>query len=196
MHALVNIFMVTVDGCANGFPNMNLVTTKASRVPTNARVMTSGLSLLNTFTCRGTLTGLVLGVDVRTETSTRSLYPEVSLWRPREEGNLDEGFVKVPESGRTVRLTAANFSTSGAFDYPLDPPLNFRASDILAWEQPELAKSVVRMYASDGLVSSSSDDDNSRGSNPVLLLYPVTGELQLYTHLVDLFVMQHYFLVC
>ena len=170
------MYTIAVGGCVNGFPDMNLITTKASKT-TDRVQMTSGLSVLKRFTCRGTVTGLVLGVDVRTETSTRSLYPEVSLWRPRDVENLDEGLVRVQGSDRTVRLTAANFSTSGAFDYPLDPPITFRANDMLAWKQPELTKSVVRMYVAEESISSSSDDDSSQGSKPTLLLYPVTGEM-------------------
>ena len=150
---------------------MDLITAKASKTTSQVHT-TSGVSRVTMFTCSGTLTSLVLGVDVRTETRTRNLYPKVSLWRPRE----DDGFVKVSGSGRTVRLTAANFSTSGAFEYTLDSPLPFRVSDILCWEQPELAKSVVRMYAMERSVSSSSDDDSTRDPSAALL-YPVTGEL-------------------
>ena len=165
---------------------MNLITMRASKTTNQVHtlyIMSSGLSRLMAFTCRGTLTGLVLGVDVRTETNTRNLYPEVSLWRPRDVENLDEGFVKVQGSSRTVRITPSNFSTSGAFDYPLDPPLIFRNNNILAWKQPELAKSVVRMYAMDR--PSSSDDDNSQSSSTALFLYPVTSELQPCTHLIQ-----------
>ena len=169
--------MITVEGCANGFPDMNLIIKRASRATSQATATTSGLSLLNRFTCRGTLTGLVLGVDVRTETVDRNQYPEVALWRPIDD---DGGLVRVRGSNRTVRLTAANFSTSGVFDYPLDPPVNFLANDILSWQQPQHAKSVVRMYSinHDQQDFSSSDDDDPQGSSTALLLYPVAGEVQ------------------
>ena len=179
------------DGCASGFPDMNLITTKATKTASGAKPA-NGLSLLKPFSCRGKLTGLVLGVDVRTESETRYLYPKISLRRQKLSDDSDDtddtddsggSLVKVSGSQRTVRLTPGNISTSGAFDYPLDPPLDFRANDVLAWNQPDLEKSVVRMYTVNVLLISSSDDDDSPSFKSVLLLYPVTGKVEFYTHL-------------
>ena len=165
---------------------MKLITTKSLKSASVAKQADSGLSLLQPFTCSGTLTGLILGVDVRTESDTRNLYPNVFLLRQRSSGDSDVSddsddsggsLSKVPGSQRTVRLTPTNISTSGAFDYPLDPPLNFRTYDVLAWNQPALDKSVVRMYTVKvPFVSSSDDDDDSTGFKSALLLRPVTGE--------------------
>ena len=172
--------MTAAEGCANGFPDISVITAKASKTTNGAKLATS-LSLSRSFTCSGTLTGLVLGVDVRTETASRSLYPEVALWRPTDSDDDGGVYEKVHRSERMVKLTAANFSTSGAFDYLIDPPLDFRSNDVLGWDQPDLVDSVVRMYTVDRQVSSGSDDDRRQTTIPVLLLYPVTGEVQLYT---------------
>ena len=145
--------------------------------------LANGLLLTHSFSCSGTLTGVLLGVDVRTETPSRSLYPEISLWRrPSDDDDGGGIYEQVHRSGRIVKLTPANFSTSGAIDYPIDPPLNFHLGDVLGWKQPEIVNSVVRMYAIDKQVSSDSDDGGG-AKLPVedLLLYPVTGEVQLYT---------------
>ena len=184
--------MPAAEECANGFPDYNFIATKALKTTTGDRLR-NYFSLLNPFTCSGTLTGLVLGVDVRTESDSRYLYPEISLWRPEstddEEENQEYEIVK--GSRRTVRLSPANFSTNGAFHYVLDVPLNFRADDILGWRQPEDKKSVVRMYTIDGsnfmlrrvipeeFSSDSFTLEDSGSSNNVLLLYPVTSELWL-----------------
>ena len=140
--------------------------------------LASGSSLSHSFSCSGSLIGLVLGVDVRTKTASRSLYPEVVLWRRLSDSD-DDGLVyeKVHNSQRMVKLTAANFSTTGAFDYLIDPPLEFHSSDVLGWDQPELVNSVVRIYAIDKQVSSDSDDDGQQVPFADLLLYPVTGEV-------------------
>ena len=159
---------------------MDLIITRASRTTTG--VPTNGLSLLKAFNCSGTITALVLGVDVRTENGTHDLYPEVSLQRPID---LDEpgpiNYEIVSGSERTIRLTPANFSTSGAFDFPLDPPLEFQANDVLAWNQPDPGKSVVRMYAIDGTGTTGSKS---------LLIYPVTGEVHACSCECRLFLMQ------
>ena len=191
MHLYVQGGVFDFDSCANGFPDMNLITTRALKTNTGKK-LEQGLSLLNAFTCSGTLTGLVLGVDVRTETDSRSMYPQISLWRPEDEEKLDEDYDIVQGSTRTVQLTPANFSTSGVFDYAIAPPLDFQVNDILGWTQPEGMKSVVRMYTIDGTEitrtipdSVSSDSfslDDSENSDEVLLLYPVvvTGKLQFF----------------
>ena len=181
--------MGEADGCASGFPDVKLITTKSLKSASVAKQADSGLSILQPFTCSGTLTGLILGVDVRTESGTRNLYPNVFLLRLRSSGDSDDSddtddsggsLTKVSGSQRTVRLTPANISTSGAFDYPLYPPLNFRAYDVLAWNQPVLENSVVRMYTVKVPFLSSSDDDDdsddSTGFISALLLHPVTGE--------------------
>lgn len=158
-----------------------MITAKGSKSTNGAKLAADGVSLLPSFSCSGTLTGLVLGVDVRTETASRSLYPEVALWRSTNSDDDGRAYEKVHNSQRTVKLTAANFSTTGAFDYPIDPPLEFRSSDILGWNQPKLEDSVVRMYDFGRQVSSDSDDDGAQVPVSVLLLYPVTGEMQLYS---------------
>lgn len=184
--------MPEAEECANGFPDLNFIATKAMKTTTGQK-LTDDFSLLNAFTCEGTLTGLVLGVDVRTETASRCHYPEISLWRPEPDEEEDEEYEFVKGSKRTVRLTAANFSTGGAFDYALDVPLDFRANDILGWTQPDDKVSVVRMYTIDGselmlkrlipdhLSSESFRLEDPDSSKNVLLLYPVTSELQLLT---------------
>ena len=154
-----------------------MITARTSNTTSRPK-LADGLSLLHSFSCSGTLTRLVLGVDVRTETASRSLYPEIALWRPASDSD-DGGRVydKVHGTQRVMKLTAANFSTSGAFEYPIDPPLDFRSTYILGWDQPNFVESVVRMYAIDVKVSSGSDDDSKQATSSVLLLYPVTGEL-------------------
>ena len=172
--------MVVVEGCANGFPDLKLIAARASETTNGAKYM-SGLVLLNLFTCNGTLTGLVLGVDVRTEIAKRNLYPEVSLWRLNDSvGESDEldDYEIVPGSERTVRITPANFSTSGVFEYLLDLPLAFQAYDILAWKQPDPKQSVVRLFDTQRELPSRSSKTTKR-SNPVPLLYPLTGEVYL-----------------
>ena len=193
------------DKCVNGFPDLDLIITKASQNTDGARLM-EGVLLLNAFTCSGTLTGLVLGVDVRTarrtETATRTAprnqYPEIALWRPVDPETLEGEYNVVTGSKRIVFITPDNFSTSGVFEYALDVSLDFQANDILGWTQPENHRSVVRMYKIDGtsfMITGTIPESiqpngeftlaSSKSSKEVLLLYPIfgKGDVQLYnTH--------------
>ena len=177
------------DRCVNGFPDMNLITTTASQPTGGGKKLMDGFSLLNAFTCSGTLTGLVLGVDVRTETGKRDEYPEISLWRPEDPQSQNTEYNVVTGSKRKVILTPDNFSTSGVFEYALDDaPLDFQAYDILGWTQPDDPKSVVRMYQFSGeaftitrpvpmgKVSTSFTLKPPKDfEDDVLLLYPIVG---------------------
>ena len=164
--------VIVAEGCAHGFPDINLISKRASKSASVVKRTKNELTPVNAFTCSGTLTGLVLGVDVRTETDSRNQFPAVSLWRWVDSDD-DEGYVVVPGTTRAVRLTPANFSSNGVFHYSLDPPLVFEAYDILVWEQPKDWKSVVRMYTIERTDYPSSDD--TRHSSSVPLLYPVTS---------------------
>ena len=181
--------MTAADECVHGFADMNLITTRASKITSGAR-LSEGLSLFSAFSCNGKLASLVLGVDVRTENKHRKQYPEISLWRSHTS---DEIYDFVPGSKRTVRITPAKFSPSGVFDYVLDVPLDFQANDVLGWTQPSDEQSVVRMYTINGSVwmikrtipitvsSNSLNLTASYSSDEIPLLYPllVTGKLQL-----------------
>lgn len=164
--------------CANGFPDISMIAAKRPSTTIGSK-LANGLLLSHSFSCSGTLTGVVLGVDVRTETPSRNLYPEIALWRrPSDEDDGGAIYEQVHRSERIVKLTPANFSTSGAIDYPIDPPLDFHYADVLGWKQPEIVNSVVRMYAIDK--SFDSDDGGTILPTEDLLLYPVTGEVQLH----------------
>uniref|UniRef100_A0A1X7T541 Uncharacterized protein n=1 Tax=Amphimedon queenslandica TaxID=400682 RepID=A0A1X7T541_AMPQE len=157
-----------------------LVTYRAEQINTDA----VGDDLSNTlrvlqeyqFNCLFTnITSLILGIDVRIATGSRNLYPSVQVFRPN--GSLVTG------SERTIYYSTSNVSTSGVFEYPLNPPIPAMSGDLLAVSQPKQTNSVVRVYYISGITANSQefsygDTHVDLTTNPttdeLILVYPVT----------------------
>uniref|UniRef100_A0A1X7TRP1 IgGFc-binding protein N-terminal domain-containing protein n=1 Tax=Amphimedon queenslandica TaxID=400682 RepID=A0A1X7TRP1_AMPQE len=149
--------------CSEGFMDYSLLESKAGdtgishSIPNNiARVDPSKWIIQdssNKFDCSDTmtLTEVLIGVDIRTETSTRNKYPSIEIWH--KEGKNYEKYD--PEKSFTIRLSPDNFTTSGLYRYELLSPLSMSKNDRLVLYQPSNTESVVRFYT----VSSNSNED-------------------------------------
>ena len=112
------------------------------------------------FNCSSTnITSLILGIDVRRATGSRTLFPSVQVFRSNGD--------PVTGSERTIYYSTSNVSTSGVYEYPLNPPISVTDEDLLAVSQPSQQNSVVRVYY----------------SNELILVYPVTGKTPVFTKL-------------
>ena len=182
--------------CTERFMELPLVTYRAQRIginPTLTFVANNTLRVLQEyqFNCSSTnITSLILGIDIRRATNSRKLFPSVQVFRPN--GSLVTG------SERTIYYSTSNVSTSGVFEYPLNPPIPVMSGDLLAVSQPSQGDSVVRLYYIDnvpGVSFSSSQQtlsgnninlNNSPITNQLILVYPVTGKT--HTHcIIELF---------
>ncbi|XP_019855629.1 PREDICTED: uncharacterized protein LOC109584353 [Amphimedon queenslandica] len=164
--------------CARKFMDLSLVTYRAERISNNAvgNDLDNELRVLQEyqFNCSSTnITSLILGIDVR---SGYTMFPSVQVYST--DGSLVTG------SERTIYYSPSNVSTSGVFEYPLNPPIPVMNGDLLAVSQPPQASSVVRIYYTlPGVTfrssrhSLSTENVNSNGSsitNQLILVYPVT----------------------
>ena len=131
------------------------------------------------FNCSSTnITSLILGINIREATNSRNLFPSVQVFRPN--GSLVTG------SKRTIYYSTSNVSTSGVFEYPLNPPIPVMSGDLLAVSQPSQGDSVIRVYYISGISFSSSQDiligslsvnlNGSPTTDELILVYPVTGK--------------------
>ena len=169
------------------FMDSSLVTRRAQQIGTIAE----GTSLTNTrrvlleyqFNCSSTnITSLILGIDVRVRfDGARYLFPSVQVFR--SNGNPVTG------SERTIYYSTSNVSTSGVFEYPLNPPISVMSGDLLAVSQPLQERSAVRVYYISGISfrsrqqsfgSSNINLSISPTTNQLILVYPVTGKT--HTH--------------
>ena len=97
------------------------------------------------FNCSGTITGFLLGVDVRTENGNRDEYPTIWLWDKTNETT----YTRVVNSSVEIRLGPSNFSTDGVYQFTFSTPLQFNANEVLGIYQPVGGDSVVRFYYQD-----------------------------------------------
>ena len=93
------------------------------------------------FNCSGTITGFLLGVDVRTATNQRHKYPTIWLWNKTNKTDT-----YIPDRSVQVLLGPSNFSTEGVFQFTLSTPLQFTGNQVLGIYQPDDDDSVVRLY--------------------------------------------------
>ena len=97
------------------------------------------------FNCSGTITGFLLGVDVRAKTDNRDEYPTIWLWNKTNETI----YTRVVDSSVEIILGPSNFSTDGVFQFRLTTPLQFTTNQVLGIYQPWDSDSVVRFYYQD-----------------------------------------------
>ena len=134
------------------------------------------------FNCSSNITSLILGIDVR---AGHRLLPSVQVFRRIGDSNQ---YNLVTGSERAIYYSTSNVSTSGVFEYPLNPPIPVMSGDLLAVSQPSPAFSIVRIYYIDnvpGVRFSSSQYafgtrngislNNSLITHQLILVYPVTG---------------------
>ena len=167
-----------------------LVTYRAQRIGTTnlpeSYVGNNRLRVLQEyqFNCSSTnITSLILGINIRRATNRRKLFPSVQVFRPN--GSLVTG------SERTIYYSTSNVSTSGVFEYPLNPPIPVMSGDLLAVSQPSQGDSVVRVYYISGITANSQrfnygDTNVNLSQNPttdrLILVYPVTGKTHSLYH--------------
>ena len=197
---------VAVSGCTSGFMQLDLLKKRAEKI-TSGNVV-SGNKLdhelrvvpgLN-FTCNGSITSLLLGVDVRTVDGNRVEYPEVQIWRGEQRTIFGfVTFVYARQSRTNITLTAGNSSPDGVLQYNLTTPIPFQSGDILGVYQPPESDSVVRLfYVNDSSAPVANFRDNSNAeffnaispnigstiSNHHVLILPITGKKSVFVGMI------------
>ena len=130
-----------VSACTSSFMDMDVIVKRAERINNNnveSMDLDKELRVVPdwNFNCSGTITSLLLGVDIRTG---ETKYPEVQTWR--RNGSQ---FTRI--DSRMIILSPGNFSASGVFQYHLTTPLPVVAGDMIGVYQPDDRSSVVRIY--------------------------------------------------
>ena len=178
---------------------LSLVTYGAQRIgsyPAQTFVSSNTLRVLQEyqFNCSSTnITSLILGIDIREVSRSGTLFPSVQVFRPNGASNT---YSLVTGIERTIYYSTSNVSTSGVFEYPLNPPIPVMSGDLLAVTQPTQANSTVRIRYISGINFSSSQNipigsssvtlNGLPTTDELILVYPVTGKT--HTHcIIELF---------
>ena len=177
--------------CTEKFMELSQVKYRAQRIRMNLpeNYLNNTLRVLQEyqFNCSSNITSLILGINIRTTRNSLTLFPSVQVFRPN--GSIVNQYNLVTGSERTIYYSTSNVSTSGEYEYPLNPPISVMSGDLLAVSQPLQERSVVRVYYISGISfrssqqsfeSSNIDLSISATNNQLILVYPVTGKT--HTH--------------
>ena len=139
MIAIIIISEAAAGGCANGFIQLDMLRTLAQKIPdgseSNSRLNNEQRLIPDwNFTCNGTITGFLIGADIRHMKGSRKRYPEVQIWRRTNSSSLSRDYYL--NSSEEIRLNAGYFSPSGVLEYNLNNPFHFQAGDIFGVYQP------------------------------------------------------------
>ena len=125
---------------------LNLLKRRAEKISSGSTSAENGLDdefrLLpnETFSCNGSMTGLLLVGAIRTVSSLRTQYPKIQIWRNNGGNNYTR------QNSQEIVLTEGNFSSDGVLQYNLTTPLPYQSGDVLGVYQPPEDNSVVRLY--------------------------------------------------
>ena len=135
------------------------------------------------FTCSGSITGVLLGADIRLTSDMKSPYHEIQTWR-----NVMGTDQFTRQASQEIRLNPGDFSPDGVLKYNLTTPISFQSGDVLGMYQPQ-EESVVRLYytrnnsapdsyllPTDIIPLSIALQQTIRRTNELLLLSPITGK--------------------
>ena len=170
--------------------DIDLLRAKAEQIPNTQGIYSNNILDSNSrylfpslrFICSTTITGIIIGVDVRTITDTRNGYPQLEIW----SGQINQ-FRQVSGSNRIIELVPDNFTTYGVYTYQFSQPLSVEMDNILGIYQPPHEESVVRVHYENSsntaykLNNLNDDMVNVRNAatsqNLDLIIYPLTGNV-------------------
>ena len=101
-----------------------------------------------TFTCNGSITKLIIGVDI-SKLPRKATDPEVQIWR--KSHNESNSYIKI-ESVPLINATQMNLNI---IELVPPTPMRFQEGDILGVYQPRLSKSMlsIRYQIRDGPIN-------------------------------------------
>ena len=189
--------------CTEKFMELSKVKYRAQRIRMNLpeNYLNNTLKVLQEyqFNCSSTtITSLILGINIRTTTfnsNNRTLFPSVQVFR--HNGTNVNQYILVTNSERTIYYSPSNVSTSGVYEYPLNPPIPVMSGDLLAVSQPEPMSTssgpgnIDRIYYINGISFLSSQDipigsttvdlnNSTIITDELILVYPVTGKTHIH----------------
>ena len=190
--------------------DIDLLRTKAEQIPNIQGIYSNNILDSNSrwffpslrFTCSTTITGIIIGVDVRTITNTRNSYPQLEIW----SGLGADVYSRVSSLFRTIQLQPDNFNTSGVYTYQFSQPLSVQMNNILGIYQPPHSESVVRVhyesssniaYKLNSLTDTSTlvtviNNLQASPQNLDLIIYPLTGNDFSIYHFFGVFCVLHF----
>ena len=161
--------ILVISGCTRGFIELDLLRRRVEATGGAGNFfLNEEFRLLpnESFSCNGTLTGLLLVGDIRADQGLRNQYPEIHIWR-NTGGNT---YTK--QASQEIILNQGDFSPDGVLQYNLTTPIPFQSGDVVGLFQPRQQNSIVRVYYD----SSASTTYQVMGTNPTSMI-PIPNSL-------------------
>ena len=136
----------------------------------------------DSFSCSGTMTGLLFVGTYSGTGGGRDKYPEIQIYRDTGGNTYTR-----QGSSQEIRLTEGYFSPDGVLQYNLTTPISFQSGDVLGVYQPSEGDSVVRVYYRQATVTTYRNSDSPMSSinlndltivmDQDILISPISGYL-------------------
>ena len=142
-----------IQKCTEKFMDLSLVTFRAQNIgkhPAPGWGMDNQVRVIQEyqFNCSSTnISSIILGIKIKENSSSRKAFPSILVYGPRGNGSQ---YDLVEGSERYIYYSTSNVSTSGVFEYPLNPPIPVLGGDLLAVSQPPAKQSVFTILLSKG----------------------------------------------
>ena len=156
--------VAVTESCTKGFMSSDLLTIKAQQISNSIGSATTiaesqptrwifGLNYrLRYSSC--SLSGVLLGVDIRQVTDSRNEYPSIEIWSrstTHDDGDWITTYSRQQQSFN-ITLTPANFTTTGMYSITFPSPVSISRSTYIGINQPANDNSVVRIYKENGTI--------------------------------------------
>ena len=140
--------------CTSGFINSDLLRARATKIGSNRGVSPNSLTADQSlvipdmwFSCGGSITSLLLGVDIRDGDSLKDNLV-FDLWRPVFKFGYITGYTRISSSRRVILLRAGDFSSDGMIKYHLPTAISFQENDVIGIYHPSSTERRVRLFYS------------------------------------------------
>ncbi len=97
-----------------------------------------------TFSCEGAISKWIIGAEW---VGGGTRYPEMQIWRLIDPPIGSEDTYEVIER---VELRITEVSPNGMYEYTVDPPMPFRAGDVVGVFEPSSGESRIQLYFKEG----------------------------------------------
>ena len=137
--------------CTSGFINSDLLRARATKIGSNQGVSPNSLTADQSlvipgmwFSCGGSITSLLLGVDIRDGVSLQDNLV-FDLWRPT---SVFTSHIRILSSRRIILLKAGDFSSDGMIEYHLPDAISFQHNDVIGiFHLTSAGESRVHLYS-------------------------------------------------
>ena len=154
--------VAVTESCTEGFMSSDLLTAKAQQINNSTGSATTIAESQPTRWIFGrnyrprysscSLSGVMLGVDIRQVTDSRNEYPSIEIWSRRSYNNGLTRYSRQQQSFN-ITLTPANFTTTGMYSITFPSPVSISSTTYIGINQPANDNSVVRIYKEAGNIS-------------------------------------------